>query len=261
MNSRAQPVLSVFDLFRSFWGEVEILRRAVLAPSEAPGEAPGDARRSADAPPACTPVAVRERLLALLRGQQADISRRASAPVLEHYRQAEYVMVAAADEVFVRLPWSGAAFWQANLLELERFGTRAAGQVVFTRIESLLDVANPDHRDLAAVYLAALALGFQGRYADRDAGVISAHKQRLFELIEGRPPDLAQPLVPACYERVTATGPGTLLRHPWALWWATAAVVLLWLTVSQVIWIRMSAPLHRRIAAMTDKSRQLGSIR
>ena len=154
------------------------------------------------------PTAVRDRLIAFLRGQEAG-SRGGSA-ALDYYRQAQYAMVAAADEVFVRMPWSGASYWASNLLETERFGTRRAGEAVFGRIERLVQQAHPAEKELAAVYLTTLALGFQGRYADTpDTGALEHYKRQLYELIFEKRPDLTDPfrkLLPECYE---ARSPGT----------------------------------------------------
>jgi hypothetical protein len=108
METRRRPAFSVFEQFRAFWKEVEVLRAAAIAPAMAPQE-------TAVVTTALThvPTATRDRLLVHLKGQQADVSRWASGAVLQYYRQAQYVMVAAADEVFVQLPWSGAAHWRS----------------------------------------------------------------------------------------------------------------------------------------------------
>ncbi len=227
---------------------------------------PRSPSRSVSSPVAARPrrlhrTAQRERLLAVLRSQEAEVARWAKGDVLDYYREAQYVMVAAADEVFVSLPWSGARYWEANLLETERFGTRSAGQSVFTRIERLLAEAHPDKRELAAVYLAALALGFRGKYAGRpDEGVLDQYRVRLSEFIFQKSPDLGQPfrkLIPACYESTVAAGTGAKLRSPRTWWWAAAAIVLVWLGVSQVLWVSITGPLRDQIAVITGHIEQL----
>ncbi|HMF94415.1 MAG TPA: DotU family type IV/VI secretion system protein [Vicinamibacterales bacterium] len=252
-----RPAISVFEQFRAFWKEVEAQRTAALAPAMAP--ASQEPATTTAIVPAST--ATRERLLYHLRGQQADMTRWASGPVLEYYRQAQYVMVAAADEVFVELPWSGASYWRANLLETEQYGTRCAGEALFARIEALLDRADPRDVELAAVYLTALALGFRGRYLGRDdLGAIDGYKQRLYQFIFGKRPDLTDPfrkIVPQCYESTITSGEGRKLRSPRLWWWAAAAVVVAWLVGSQIVWMNLSGPIRDRLATIQSQIEQL----
>jgi type VI secretion system protein ImpK len=260
MDSRRRSAVSVFEQFRAFWKEVEVLRAAALAPVMAPSGQPATTTAIA---PAST--ATRDRLLYHLRGQQADMTRWASGPMLEYYRQAQYVMVAAADEVFVELPWSGAAYWRANLLETEQFGTRSAGEALFARIEALLERADPRDVELAAVHLTALALGFRGRYSDRDDfGAIEGYKQRLYQFIFGKRPDLTDPfrkIVPQCYEATITTGEARKLRSPKVWWWAAAAVVAAWLMASQIVWMNLTGPLRDRIGAIQRQIEQIQRLR
>jgi type VI secretion system protein ImpK len=256
MDNRRRPSFSVFEQFRSFWQEVQVLRAAALAPAMAPADAPAATTALAQ-----VSTATRERLISTLRGQQADLVRRANSAVVEYYRQAQYVMVAAADEVFVQLPWSGAAHWRANLLETELFGTRSAGEAVFDRIERLLERAEPKDLELAAIYLTALALGFRGRYGDRpDYGAVDRYKHRLYQLIFTKSPDLTDPfrkLLPQCYDATMTVGTGRKLRSPRIWWWAAAGVVAMWLLLSQAVWMNLTAPLHDRIKAIQDQIGQL----
>src|SRR6185295_12371041 len=233
METRRRPAFSVFEQFRAFWKEVEVLRAAALAPAMAPQELTGASTALTH-----VPTVTRERLLVFLKGQQADLARWASGAVLQYYRQAQYVMIAAADEVFVELPWSGAAHWRANLLETEQFGTRCAGQAIFDRIDAILERADPKDIELAAVYLTALALGFRGRYGDQhDGGAIDRYKRLLYQFIFSKRPDLDDPfrkLLPQCYDATITTGTGKKLRSPRVWWWAAAAVVVVWLAVAQL---------------------------
>jgi type VI secretion system protein ImpK len=245
-----RPALSIFEHFRSFWREVELLRETATARTLLP---------PADAGPeelAHVPTAIRERLLAFLQAQEADISRWAKGAPLEVYRQAEYVMVAVADEVFVHWSWSGSSYWSANLLETARFGTRRAGEAVFARIERLGDNQHPAQKELAAVYLAALALGFQGRYAGRsDRGAIERYKRQLYRIVFETQPDMADPfrrVMPTCYESTMAVGAGRRLRSPRLWWWAAAAVITVWLVASHVMWTRLTGPLYRDVPAIMN---------
>src|SRR5262245_6233072 len=240
METRRRPAFSVFEQFRSFWKEVEALRAAALAPVMAPVGAPSTGT-------ALVPVSIgtRDRLLMAVRTQQADLARWASGAVHEYYTQALYVMIAVADEVFVQLPWAGAAQWGANLLETELFGTRSAGQTLFDRIDRMLERADPKDVELAAVYLTALALGFRGRYGDRaDGGALERYKQRLYQFIFSKRPDLSDPfrkLLPQSYEHTITTGAGRKLASPRLWWWAAAGVVAVWLLTAQLLWMNMTS--------------------
>jgi len=260
IDTRRRPGISVFEQFRAFWKEVEVLRAAALAPAMAPV---GPAVTTTAIAPASS--ATRDRLLYHLRGQQADVMRWASGPMIEYFRQAQYVMIAAADEVFVELPWSGAPYWKANLLETELYGTRSAGEALFARIDALLERADPRDVELAAVYLTALALGFRGRYGDReDFGAIDGYKQRLYQFIFGKRPDLTDPfrkIVPQCYDATITTGEGRKLRSPRLWWWAAAAVVGVWLVVSQVFWMNLTSPLRDRMGAIQSQIEQIQRLR
>jgi len=259
MDSRRRPAISVFEQFRAFWKEVDVLRVAAMAPVMAPS---GQSAATAIVPAS---TAARDRLLYHLRGQQADVARWASGPMLDYYRQAQYVMVAAADEVFVELPWSGAAYWRANLLETEQFGTRSAGEALFARIEALLERADPKDVELAAVYLTALALGFRGRYAGReDFGAIDGYKQRLYQFVFGKRSDLGDPfrkIVPQCYDATITSGEGRKLRSPRVWWWAAAAVVAVWLVASQIAWMELTAPMRVRLDAIHQQVERIQRLR
>jgi type VI secretion system protein ImpK len=259
MDTRRRPAFSVFEQFRSFWKEVEALRAAALAPAMAPAVAPSTGTALA---PVST--AARDRLLMTVRMQQADLGRWASGAVHEYYSQALYVMIAAADEVFVRLPWSGATQWGANLLETELFGTRSAGQTFFARIDRLLERADPKDVELAAVYLTALALGFRGRYGDRpDGGAIERYKQQLYQFIFSKRPDLSDPfrkLLPQSYEHTITTGAGRKLASPRLWWWAAAGVVVVWLLAAQLLWMNVTSPVHERLRLIEDQVNKLRQL-
>ena len=60
--------------------------------------------------------------------------------------------------------WIGRDSWTSRLLEAALFRTSVAGDRIFERIEEVLSTREPSRRDIARLYLFALALGFQGRY-------------------------------------------------------------------------------------------------
>ena len=116
-------------------------------------------------PDAPQPEAVKQRLLAVLARQTADAQDRLSEHELAELDEAQYVMVAMADEVFLYLDWVGRDEWARRPLEAEaRFGTHLAGERIFNRLDEIFRNRLSVSGDLLGVYLAALSLGFRGRY-------------------------------------------------------------------------------------------------
>jgi type VI secretion system protein ImpK len=102
-----------------------------------------------------------------LMRQRKKLDEICTAQELKTYRQGEYVMVALADELFIlEIPWPGAEHWHRYLLERRLYGSDASGQQFFTRLEGLLQDKSQDMllKDLAAVYLFAIRMGFAGQY-------------------------------------------------------------------------------------------------
>lgn len=120
-----------------------------------------------------------EALAGLLRRQAREAERTGTSGETI-YREAQYAMVALADEVFIGGlgDWPGRDAWKRYHLELALFGSQVAGQEVFRRIDRLLARRDPGQRDLAEVYFYVLSLGFRGTYAtalhDRGAGFTGA---------------------------------------------------------------------------------------
>jgi type VI secretion system protein ImpK len=223
-NADGRPVFPVLSSFFEFWEEVEALRRDVRHENES--DAPGAAARA------------RQRLAEALRGQHppeqgTDVSE--GLPALD---EAQYAMAATADEVFIDLDWAGATSWRIRPLEMELFGTRRAGEEIFARVDRLLDGGSAVDSEMAAVYLAALELGFKGKFADpADGETLDAYAARLRALVDRLPPATG-PIVPECYDHtIAAAGPGSRLP-PSRLWWSAAvAIVGIFLIVLLVIGI------------------------
>ena len=237
-NGRELPqtaAISVFTRFRAFWNDVEAARSSIV-----------DAQNpDSSAEPALVPAddAIRTRLLGILKAQDAEVSRVAHGPVPAAYREAHYLMAAVADEVFLRLPWQGAASWVWRPLELELYGTRCAGHLVFERIERVIAEADPANRELAAVYLIALALGFEGKFAGRDRSPIREYRRQLRQLICGDRDTLEGPLVSDCYAHTIVARRPQLLPNVRGWWWAAAVVAALGLIGSTVAWRQITEPI------------------
>src|SRR3569623_487350 len=110
---------------------------------------------------------VANRLLALLDRQAHEVAATATEAELAAYRQARYVMVALADEIFILdLPWPAAEHWPEHLLEYTVARSRIAGRRVLDMAAAVQDCRAPTPLGvaLAAVLLLALQQGFQGKY-------------------------------------------------------------------------------------------------
>jgi type VI secretion system protein ImpK len=207
----ARATFPVLSRFFEFWEEVEELRRQVRVPRQGDETAPPVAR-------------AREQLADALRTQRLSAGR-SQGSTLQPLDEAQYVMAATADELFINPDWDGAGDWTTRPLEVELFGTRRAGEEIFARIDRLVSGHGPVATEMAAVYLTALELGFKGQYADPDdQPTLDAYEARLRELI-GRRPAMTGPLVPECYDHTTVAAPG--LRLPGSrVWWSAAVAVV-----------------------------------
>lgn len=239
---------------RDFYREVMRWKeRAVRAPL---------AFRPADAPAEEVPAeTIWESLLALLERQAISVRRSGGEYAAEVYREAQYLMAALADEVFLHLDWRGRDDWQRNLLEQRLFGTHRAGDVVFERIERILRHRDPLEAELAKVYLVALALGFQGRYRGSADGTarVDTYRRQLYAFITNEDPDApreARPLFHEAYAGTLDVGAGRRVA-PWSRWaLGLVLLLLLWVTVSHQLWrglITDMEPLVQRI--LVDRGR------
>jgi type VI secretion system protein ImpK len=224
--------------FREFYHDVVRLKEVVTAGAPAPGHT--DALTDPDAHrPERQAHAVRAELIALLE-RQAAAAMRGGGYGAEVYREAQYLMAALGDEVFLNLPWPGRELWKSNLLESRLFGTHRAGEVVFERLDAILTSRDPIYLDLAKVYLFALGLGFAGRYRGPEgAARLETYRRDLFNFLANRDPELLTGpahLFPDAYASTLDEGVPTHL--PRLRFWAgmAAALVLAWLLGSYEIW-------------------------
>jgi type VI secretion system protein ImpK len=237
----------LFQRFRAFYLEVLKVKRELSgAAPPAAGEA---SERGSEM--------VGQRLLAYLQRQAHAATRLGGDFAFAKYGEAQYVMAALADETLLRLDWSGREAWTSNLLEEELFKTHRAGEEIFDRIDLLLSQRGPGHLDIAEVYLAALALGFEGKFrevADGDAQLV-AYRRRLVEFLGEREPELldaSRDLVPEAYEYTLDRGEGRRLPYLRRWLWAGVGVVLLWVVAAHLLWANLisdMAPLLGRIMA------------
>ncbi len=98
---------------------------------------------------------------------------------------------------------------------------------------------NPAYREVAAVYLRALALGFRGKFwGFDDGGQLASYRQELFAFIFQHYPTLgsnAHPLFPDAYAHIITAERGTMLPQVWK-WIAALVVVAVWCGVASGVW-------------------------
>jgi type VI secretion system protein ImpK len=250
MVSTRYPGFYLLTQFREFYREVARLKRTVeyAAPVSAAeemifssfaasaGGGGSTSALSAISEPGPAVTGVWQQLLSLLERQSLEAGQ-GGAFAFEVYREAQYVMAALADEVFLHLDWEGKSSWP--LIESRLFHTHMAGEEVFTRIDRLLQRRDPFYLDLAAVYFMALSLGFQGRYRGGEDQRPLEYRRQLFRMIYRRDPNLftaAGPLFPQTYRNTLDKSEVKRLPAQWVWLWLVPLVLVMWIGISQYTW-------------------------
>ncbi|MGL4372085.1 MAG: DotU family type IV/VI secretion system protein [Alphaproteobacteria bacterium] len=129
----------------------------------------------------------------ILETQSLKANQEGGAFGVACYREAQYIMVALADEIFLGLPWEGRRYWESHLLEERTFSSHIAGERFFTFLDAFLKERNPLKQEIALLYLSALGLGFRGKYKGfDDGGALSLYREQLFTFIYRQSPSLFQ---------------------------------------------------------------------
>ncbi|WP_295855095.1 type IVB secretion system protein IcmH/DotU [uncultured Xylophilus sp.] len=164
--------------FRAFYDEVVKAQARVAESGETDAEAAA--------------ASLNKRLEGLIELQTLESRRESTRFELENVADARYLKAALADEILLNSPWVGRERWTAHLLESSLFRTNIAGDLVFRRIEQLLSEREPSRRDLARLYLFALALGFQGMYrGSDDQARLHGLREELYQFVYQRQADLS----------------------------------------------------------------------
>jgi type VI secretion system protein ImpK len=187
-------------------------------------------------------------LLAVFRRNAMQVLRVSGAPT-ESYYEAQYVMAAFADEVFIHMDWEGKRTWTSNLLESTLFHSHVAGQLFFEKLDRLLAERDPTEKGLAAVYLTALSLGFRGKYHGvNDQGRLRSYRQDLFSFVFQHPNDLADQskiAFPDAYVQGLRREPKKKLTNP-RVWVAVCGLVFLsYLAVSHGVWLKLTSRINK----------------
>lgn len=207
------------------------------------------------------PNAIWQVLLTLLERQALVALRTGGHLATEIYSQAQYVMAAVADEVFLNIEWPGQKTWRTNLLESKLFQSHSAGETFFERLELLLKAQDIVYIELARIYLSALALGFQGKYRDDINGAVELdnYRSRLLTFITQREPALLEGkerLVPQAYTSILDQGRNQQL--PYLKRWLVAFFLLLtlWVVGSYPLWREITAEMRIDIEEIRREARQ-----
>ena len=204
-----------------------------------------------------------QNLITLFRRNAVQILRTAGKPT-DNYFEAQYVMAAFADDVFIHLDWEGRRAWMSNLLESTLFQSHVAGEMVFEKLDHLLRERDPADKSLAAVYLTALALGFRGKYHGlNDHGKLRRYRNELFNFIFRQPPDLtneAKVAFPDCYVQNLRKEKRRKLMNP-RVWLAVLALVLVtYLGLSHVTWVRLTSRLDSANQRIIEMEKRLDAL-
>lgn len=169
------------------------------------------------------------------------------------YQEAQYIMAALGDEVFLTLEWPGRILWESYLLEQRLFDTQVAGTKFYENLDAFLTHRDPYRVNLGALYFFALALGFRGQYIDEnDHGTIQRYKSVLFDYVYGQPPALLQGKRLLCPEAYSFTQTGGTLRflpspRTWYLYFGM--MVIAFFIGSSALWYATTSSLSDALTA------------
>lgn len=223
--------LGFVEAFDEFFAEVLAQKRRVTLSAQPP-----------------TVEVVKQRLVDVFQAQAGALTRRYAEHELHAFEEVQYIMAAMADEVFLHLDWSGRAPWASKPLESELFQTHDSGERFFRRLDELLEGRAAGTSELLTVYLTALALGFQGRYALEDPSRPEAYRRRLAAHLARVDPDRVGPEKELCPEALTHTLSSQKPRGLPALSRGVLPLILVivgWIVIGQIFW-------YYRTARVTD---------
>lgn len=200
----------------------------------------------------------------ILDRQSFDAPRFGGEFAAQYYREAQYIMVALADEVFLNLQWPGGDYWEEHLLESTFFGTHASGEIFFKRLDSFLMTQDPVRKDIAQLYLLTLGLGFLGQYRDKnDQGRLRAYKHQLYVFIYHQEPRLleedGEKLIPQAYAHTLKHGNPKALHDykPWIVVYAALAGILT--VMSLFVWHQSTRSLQTSVGKILAVKERLES--
>jgi type VI secretion system protein ImpK len=204
-----------------------------------------------------------QNMITLFRRNAVQIMRATGKPT-DNYFEAQYVMAAFADDIFIHLDWEGKRAWTSNLIESTLFQSHVSGELVFDKLDRLLRDRDPADRSLAAIYLSALSLGFRGKYHGlNDHGKLRRYRHELFTFVFRQPPDLtsdAKVAFPDSYVSNLRKEKRKKLTNP-RVWLAVLAfVVIAYLAASHGVWLSLTSRLEHVNNQIVEVEKRLDQI-
>jgi len=237
-----------------------------LTPANQPVPANGSQGQQSTINPADASAMLFQNIQRRLRIFLEEIALQASYQLGEYaqtnFKEAHYIMAAMADEVFLNLNWPGRVMWRKNLMESQLFQSQTAGELLFERLDKLLEIADPSRVDLAMVYLEAISLGFRGKYRGQDSDPkIDFYKKQLFHFINRRDSDLYSPgrrtLINAPYDYNISLPPSKGLPdvRSWVLTFFGVAITYLFVTY--ILWYRVVSDLNEALEYILEQAKAM----
>ncbi|MBA4750249.1 MAG: DotU family type IV/VI secretion system protein [Alphaproteobacteria bacterium] len=232
----------VLRYFEEFYTEVSRQKDRIRSGQWKRPDAFSDAPGAAEMDVATSAQAITDKLYQMLDRQAIQATRMGGEFGSTYYQEAQFVMAALADEVFLNLSWEGRQYWEDHLLESRLFGTHDAGDLFFRRLDQFLAERDILRKDLAEVYLLALGLGFQGKFRNiNDDGRLAEWRRQLYVFINHRTPALLagkERLFPDSYAHTLATGDKEQMQDR-RLWYTSiASVFFVIFLFSHLVWER-----------------------
>lgn len=123
-----------------------------------------------------------------LNGMLSEFSQGGAAAGIpgEAIDQARYALIALIDEMIMTSAWPIKGEWLGKPLQMEHYGSFAAGEEFYTRLATLrADTASPGSTDAIEIYLLCLCLGFRGKHGTvAGIEVVSQLQKELLALLD-----------------------------------------------------------------------------
>jgi type VI secretion system protein ImpK len=243
VNKQNNSQSFIVECFEEFYKQVLKHKQFVFSK---PWEKETDKGKSS---PNATAEYILSNLQTFLEEQAVSVSFGGNGFAENYYTEAQFVMVALADEVFLNLEWPGKTYWESNLLEQRLYNTHSAGQTFFEKLDLLLQNQDPVRMDLAILYLSALALGFQGKYRHfNDESALSSYRKRLFTFINRREPYLFRQKIHLFSDAYAHTleGSGTKELPNMRNWYFVfSGICFAYLLASYIVWYNATSDITK----------------
>jgi type VI secretion system protein ImpK len=190
---------------------------------------------------------VRQSLLALLEQQALRTIELGGTFGYGLYCEAQYVMAALADEVFLNAKWAGRAHWL--LIEEALFQSHASGEMFFKKLDRLLANAGSGSPDLAMIYFQALALDFRGKYRHHDPhNEIERYRRQLYaRIFRAAPEDTPRNLLFAQSYETADDDDAHRLPNPHLWWLVLSGICVIWILATSIMWHVLTQGIRQQI--------------